>query len=100
MKIMVAVKRVVDFNVRVRIKPDGSDVDIAGGKMAINPFDEIAVEEALRLKERVKAAEVVAVSLGGAANQDVLRLALAMGVDRAVLVETAVTLQPLRAAKM
>lgn len=100
MKILVAVKRVVDFNVRVRIKPDGSDVDIAGVKMAINPFDENAVEEALRLKERGKAKEIVAVSLGGAANQDVLRHALAMGVDRAVLVETDVTLQPLGAAKL
>ncbi len=100
MKILVAVKRVVDFNVKVRIKPDGSDVDIAGVKMGINPFDENALEEALRLKERGKASEVVAVSLGGTANQDVLRHALAMGADRAILVETEVNLQPLGVAKL
>lgn len=100
MKVLVAVKRVVDFNVKVRIKPDGSDVDIAGVKMGINPFDENAVEEALRLKERGKAGEVVAVSLGGSANQDVLRHALAMGVDRAILVETDAVLQPLGVAKL
>lgn len=100
MKVLVAVKRVVDFNVKVRIKPDGSDVDIAGVKMAINPFDENAVEEALRLKERGKAKEVVAVSLGSAANQDVLRHALAMGADRAILVETEAVLQPLGVAKL
>ncbi len=100
MKVLVAVKRVVDFNVKVRIKPDGSDVDIAGVKMGINPFDENAVEEALRLKERGKASEVVAVSLGGSANQDVLRHALAMGVDRAILVETDAVLQPLGVAKL
>lgn len=100
MKVLVAVKRVVDFNVKVRIKPDGSDVDIAGVKMGINPFDENAVEEALRLKERGKASEVVAVSLGGSVNQDVLRHALAMGVDRAILVETDAVLQPLGVAKL
>lgn len=100
MKVLVAVKRVVDFNVKVRIKPDGSDVDIAGVKMAINPFDENAVEEALRLKERGKAKEVVAVSLGSAANQDVLRHALAMGADRAILVETEAVLQSLGVAKL
>ncbi len=100
MKILVAVKRVVDSNVKVRIKPDGSDVDVAGAKMGINPFDENAVEEALRLKERGLASEVVAVSLGTAACQDVLRHALAMGVDRAILVETDIQLQPLGSAKL
>ena len=99
-KVLVAVKRVVDFNVRVRIKPDSSDVELAGIKMAINPFDENAVEEALRLKERGQASEVVAVSLGMSAAQDVLRHALAMGVDRAILVETDVILQPLAVAKL
>lgn len=100
MKILVAIKRVVDANVKVRIKSDGSDIDIAGAKMAINPFDENAVEEALRLKERGQATEVVAVTLGSAACQDVLRHALAMGVDRAILVETEVLLQPLGVAKL
>lgn len=100
MKILVAVKRVVDHNVTVRIKPDGSDVDIAGAKMSINPFDENAVEEALRLKERGIASEIVAVSLGTAAGQDVLRHALAMGADRALLVETDTALQPLGVAKL
>lgn len=100
MKVMVAVKRVVDFNVKVRIKPDGSDVDIAGVKMSINPFDENAVEQALRLKESGKAREVVAVTLGSSSAQDVLRHALAMGVDRAMLVETDVNLQPLGVAKL
>ncbi len=100
MKILVAVKRVVDSNVKVRIKPDGSDVDVAGAKMGINPFDENAVEEALRLKERGLASEVVAVSLGTAACQDVLRHALAMGADRAILVETDLQLQPLGIAKL
>lgn len=100
MKILVAVKRVVDHNIQVRIKPDGSDVDIAGVKMSINPFDENAVEEALRLKERGIATEIVAVSFGTAANQDVLRHALAMGADRALLVETESELQPLGVAKL
>ena len=100
MKVLVAVKRVVDFNVKVRLKADGSDVDIAGVKMGINPFDENAVEAALRLKERGQATEVVAVSLGSAAAQDVLRHALAMGADRAVLVETDAVLQPLGTAKL
>lgn len=100
MKILVAVKRVVDYNVKVRIKPDGSNVDIDGVKMSVNPFDENAIEEALRLKEKGKASEVVAVSLGTAANQDVLRHALAMGVDRAVLVESDTDLQPLGVAKV
>lgn len=100
MKILVAVKRVVDHNIQVRIKPDGSDVDIAGVKMSINPFDENAVEEALRLKERGIAKEIVAVSFGTAANQDVLRHALAMGADRALLVDTESELQPLGVAKL
>ena len=100
MKILVAVKRVVDYNVKVRLKPDGSDVDIAGAKMGVNPFDENAIEEALRLKERGHATEIVAVTLGTAACQDVLRHALAMGVDRAILVETDVLLQPLGIAKL
>ena len=100
MKVLVAIKRVVDYNVHVRIKPDGSDVDIAGVKMGINPFDENAIEEALRLKERGHATEIVAVTLGTAACQDVLRHALAMGVDRAILVETDILLQPLGIAKL
>lgn len=100
MKILVAVKRVVDYNIKVRIKADGSDVDIAGAKMSINPFDENAVEEALRLKERGHATEVVAVSLGSSACEDVLRHALAMGADRAVLVRTDSILQPLGVAKL
>lgn len=100
MKVLVAVKRVVDYNIKVRIKPDGSDVDIDGVKMSVNPFDENAIEEALRLKEQGKASEVVAVSLGSTANHDVLRHALAMGVDRAILVESAATLQPLAVAKL
>ncbi len=100
MKILVAVKRVVDHNVTVRIKPDRSDVDIGGVKMSINPFDENAVEEALRLKEKGVASEIVAVIFGGAAHQDVLRHALAMGADRALLVETDAVLQPLGVAKL
>jgi electron transfer flavoprotein beta subunit len=100
MKILVAVKRVVDYNIKVRIKPDGSDVDIAGVKMGVNPFDENAIEEALRLKEQGKATEVVAVSFGTSANHDVLRHALAMGVDRAILVESTEKLQSLGVAKL
>lgn len=100
MKILVAVKRVVDYNIKVRIKPDGSDVDIDGLKMGINPFDENALEEALRLKEQGIATEIVAVSLGTSASQDVLRHALAMGADRAILVETDSTLQALGVAKL
>lgn len=100
MKILVAIKRVVDYNITVRIKPDGSNVDIDGVKMGVNPFDENALEEALRLKEKGKASEVIAVSLGTTANQDVLRHALAMGVDRAVLVESNADLQPLAVAKL
>jgi electron transfer flavoprotein beta subunit len=100
MKILLAVKRVVDYNIKVRIKPDGSNVDIDGVKMGINPFDENAIEEALRLKEQGIATEIVAVSLGTSANQDVLRHSLAMGVDRAILLETDADLQPLRVAKL
>lgn len=100
MKILVAVKRVVDYNIRVHVKKDGSDVDIAGVKMGANPFDENAIEEALRLKEKGLASEIVAVSLGSSANQDVLRHALAMGVDRSILIETDSTLQPLGVAKL
>jgi len=100
MKILVAVKRVVDYNIKVRVKPDGSDVDIAGVKMGVNPFDENAIEEALRLKEQGKATEVIAVSFGSTANHDVLRHALAMGADRAILVESAEKLQSLGVAKL
>ena len=100
MKILVAVKRVVDHNVQVRIKPDGSDVDIGGVKMSVNPFDENAIEEAIRLKEKGVATEIVAVTLGTSANQDVLRHALAMGADRALLVETDAKLQALGVAKL
>ena len=100
MKILVAVKRVVDYNIKVRIKADGSNVDIDGVKMGINPFDENALEEALRLKEKGIATEVVAVALGTSANQDVLRHSLAMGADRAILIEAGADLQPLAVAKL
>jgi electron transfer flavoprotein beta subunit len=100
MKILVPVKRVVDFNVKVRVKPDGSGVDLANVKMSMNPFDEIAVEEAVRLKEKGIAGEIVAVSCGTAACQETLRTALALGADRAILVETAIELQPLGVAKL
>jgi electron transfer flavoprotein beta subunit len=100
MKVVVPVKRVVDYNVKVRVKSDGSGVDIANVKMSMNPFDEIACEEAIRLKERGLATEVVAVSLGEARCAETLRTALAMGADRAILVETGVELQPLAVAKL
>ncbi|PHV10764.1 electron transfer flavoprotein subunit beta/FixA family protein [Chitinimonas sp. BJB300] len=100
MKILVAVKRVVDYNVKVRVKSDGSDVDIANVKMSMNPFDEIAVEEAVRLKEAGKATEIVAVSLGVKQCEETLRTALAMGADRAIHVETDAVLQPLAVAKL
>ena len=100
MKALVAVKRVVDYNVKVRVKADGSDVDIGNVKMSMNPFDEIAVEEAVRLKESGKVSEIVAVSLGGKKCEDTLRTALAMGADRAVHVETEVALDPLAVAKL
>ena len=96
MKALVAVKRVVDFNVKVRVKADGSGVDIGNVKMAMNPFDEIAVEEAVRLKEAGKISEVVAVSLGEKKCEDTLRTALAMGADRAIHVETDAPLEPLK----
>lgn len=100
MKILVAIKRVVDYNIQVRIKPDGSNVDIDNVKMGVNPFDENAIEEALRLKEQGIATEVIATSLGTSANQDILRHALAMGADRAILLETDAELQPLAVAKL
>src|SRR5438477_2085843 len=100
MKILVAVKRVVDFNVKVRVKADGSGVETANVKMSMNPFDEIAVEEAIRLKEAGTASEIVAVSCGLQASQETLRTALALGADRAILVETGVELQPLAVAKL
>ncbi len=100
MKILVSVKRVVDYNVKVRVKPDGSGIDTANVKMSMNPFDEIAVEEAVRLKEKGVATEVVAVSCGLTACQETLRTALALGADRAILVETDVELQPLAVAKL
>lgn len=100
MKILVAVKRVVDFNVKVRVKADQTGVELANVKMSMNPFDEIAVEEAVKLKEAGVASEVVAVSLGSSASQETLRTALAMGADRAILVETDEELQPLAIAKL
>lgn len=99
-KIMVAVKRVVDYNVRVRVKPDGSGVVTDGVKMSINPFDEIALEEALRIRERGEAEEVIVVSIGGSDCQQQLRTGLAMGADRAILVETGDRLEPLAAAQV
>ncbi len=100
MKILVPVKRVVDYNVKVRVKADGSNVDITSAKMSMNPFDEIAVEEAVRLKEAGIASEVVAVSAGVANCQDTLRTALALGADRAILIATDAQLQPLAVAKL
>ena len=100
MKVLVPVKRVVDYNVKVRVKADETDVDLSNVKMSMNPFDEIAVEEAVRLKEKGIATEVVAVSCGPAACQDTLRSAMAMGADRGILVETDDELQPLAVAKL
>ncbi|MES2206301.1 MAG: electron transfer flavoprotein subunit beta/FixA family protein [Pseudomonadota bacterium] len=100
MKVLVTVKRVVDYNVKVRVKPDNSDVDIEHSKMSPNPFDEIAIEEAVRLKEKGIATEVVAVSCGKEIAQDVLRTAMALGADRAILVKTDIELQPLAVAKL
>ncbi|HZX32311.1 MAG TPA: electron transfer flavoprotein subunit beta/FixA family protein [Rhodocyclaceae bacterium] len=100
MKILVPVKRVVDYNVKVRVKSDGSGVDLANVKMSMNPFDEIAVEEAVRLKEAGIATEVIAVSCGVGACQETLRTAMAIGADRGILVETDVDLQPLAVAKL
>ena len=100
MKILVAIKRVQDYNVKVRPKSDGSDVDLEGIKMGINPFDENALEEALRLKEKELASEITVVSIGDEKNQDVLRHGLAMGANRAILVETNESLEPLGVAKV
>ena len=100
MKVLVPVKRVVDFNVKVRVRSDGSGVDTANVKMSMNPFDEIAVEEAVRLKEKGVVTEIVAVSCGVTACQETLRTALAIGADRAILVETDAELQPLAVAKL
>jgi electron transfer flavoprotein beta subunit len=100
MKVLVPVKRVVDYNVKVRVKADGSGVETANVKMSMNPFDEIAVEEAVRLKEAGVVKEILVVSCGTAASQETLRTALALGADRAILVETDVELQPLAVAKL
>ncbi|AYD03641.1 electron transfer flavoprotein subunit beta/FixA family protein [Neorhizobium sp. NCHU2750] len=100
MKILVPVKRVVDYNVKIRVKPDGTGVELANVKMSMNPFDEISVEEALRLKESGKATEVVVVSIGPAKAEETLRTALAMGADRAILVETDDLVEPLAVAKI
>jgi len=100
MKILVAIKRVVDYNVKIRVKSDGSGVDLANVKMSMNPFDEIAVEEAVRLKEAGVATEVVVVTAGVTQCQETLRTALAIGADRAILVETDAELQPLAVAKI
>jgi electron transfer flavoprotein beta subunit len=100
MKVLVAVKRVVDYNVKVRVKSDGSGVDIANVKMSMNPFDEIAVEEAVRLKEKGAVTEIIAVSCGVTQCQETLRTAMAIGADRAILVETTEELQPLAVAKL
>ncbi len=100
MKILVPVKRVVDYNVKIRVKPDGSGVELSNVKMSMNPFDEISVEEALRLKEAGKAEEVVVVSIGPAKAEETLRTALAMGADRAILVETDDAVEPLAVAKI
>ena len=100
MKVLVPVKRVVDYNVKVRVKGDGTGVDIANVKMSMNPFDEIAIEEAVRLKEKGVVTEVIAVSCGIAACQETLRTAMAIGADRAILVETDAELQPLAVAKL
>jgi electron transfer flavoprotein beta subunit len=100
MKVLVPVKRVVDFNVKIRVKADGSGVDLANVKMSMNPFDEIAVEEAIRLKEAGRASEVVVVSIGPAQAQETLRTAMAMGADRAILVKAEGAVEPLAVAKL
>lgn len=100
MKILVPVKRVVDFNVKIRVKADGSGVELANVKMAMNPFDEIAVEEAIRLKEKGIATEVVAVSIGAKTSEETLRTALALGADKAILVQVDAPVEPLAAAKL
>jgi len=100
MKLLVPVKRVIDYNVKPRVKADGSGVDLANVKMSMNPFDEIAVEEAIRLKEKGVASEIVAVSIGPAKAQETLRTALAMGADRAILIQTDAEVEPLAVAKL
>src|ERR687895_2497293 len=100
MKVLVPVKRVVDFNVKIRVRPDGSGVELANVKMSMNPFDEIAVEEAIRLKEQGKASEIVAVSLGPQQATETIRTALAMGADRGILVKTDQQVEPLAVAKI
>lgn len=100
MKILVPVKRVIDYNVKPRVKADGTGVDLANVKMSMNPFDEIAVEEAIRIKEAGKAEEIIAVSVGPAKAQETLRTALAMGADRAILIETEEEVEPLAVAKI
>src|SRR5215470_10727203 len=100
MKVLVAVKRVIDYNVKIRVKADGSGVETTNVKMSMNPFDEIGVEEAVRLKEGGKATEVIAVSLGPTQCQETIRTALAMGADRGILVQTDAELQPLAVAKL
>src|ERR1700738_2050067 len=100
MKILVPVKRAIDKDVKIRVKPDGSGVELGNAKMSMNPFDEIAVEEAVRLKEKGAASEVVVVSCGGAQCQETLRTAIATGADRAILIETDADLQPLAVAKL
>jgi electron transfer flavoprotein beta subunit len=100
MKALVAVKRVIDYNVKARVKSDGSGIDLAGVKMSMNPFDEIAVEEAVRLKEAGAVTEVIAVSIGVAACQETLRTAMALGADRGVLIETGAEIEPLHVAKL
>ncbi|KAA5603359.1 electron transfer flavoprotein subunit beta/FixA family protein [Blastochloris sulfoviridis] len=100
MKVLVPVKRVVDYNVKIRVKADGSGVDLANVKMSMNPFDEIAVEEAIRLKEKGTATEIVAVSIGPAQASETLRTALAMGADRGILVKTDAVVEPLAVAKI
>jgi electron transfer flavoprotein beta subunit len=100
MKILVAVKRVIDFNVKPRVKADGSGIDLANVKMSMNPFDEIAVEEAIRLKEKGAATEIIVCSIGPAKAQETLRTALAMGADRAILIETDAEVEPLAVAKL
>src|ERR1700758_1451825 len=100
MKILVPVKRVVDYNVKIRVKPDGTGVELANVKMSMNPFDEIAVEEALRQKEAGKANEVVVVSVGPAQSAETIRTALAMGADRGILIKTDASVEPLAVAKI
>ncbi|HEX5777557.1 MAG TPA: electron transfer flavoprotein subunit beta/FixA family protein [Xanthobacteraceae bacterium] len=100
MKVLVPVKRVIDFNVKARVKPDGSGVDLANVKMAMNPFDEIAVEEAIRLKEKGTVTEIVAVSIGPAQASETIRTALAMGADRGILIKHEGTVEPLTVAKL